>query len=231
MVGVVFKAWFMTINHLSREKWLHTNKAFNLINWRKSPRVEDKEGGREIIEREISDKENKTDKWSTNNKNSKNWFFQNRQNSKKIKTKEADKNATPVLPQLILPPALVTLSPLNSYWPSLSLLPPGRGARLHLRVLTFTSKMHQPLSHFRVCKQNELTEWIRFLFLLELTTFIFKFHFRYIAIFKERFIESSVGICRELVLGPKSNGSLSPIVSSLYLQISISDSTNYGLWT
>lgn len=43
MVEVVFTAWFMTLNHLSREKWLHTNEAFNLINWRKSPRVEDKE--------------------------------------------------------------------------------------------------------------------------------------------------------------------------------------------
>ena len=91
--------------------------------------------------------------------------------------------------------------------------------------------MHQALSLFRECKQNEHIEWIRFLFLPEPIIFILKFHCRYIAIFKERFIESSVDVCRELVLGPKSNGSSSPIISSLYLQISISDSTNYGLWT
>lgn len=31
MVKVVFTSWFMTLNHLSKkEKWLHTNKAFNL---------------------------------------------------------------------------------------------------------------------------------------------------------------------------------------------------------
>lgn len=52
----------MTLNSLIKGEMIHTNKAFSFINWKKNPRVENKEARGKNNNTEITDEENKTKK-------------------------------------------------------------------------------------------------------------------------------------------------------------------------
>lgn len=136
-----------------------------------------------------------------------------------------------MLSRVILPPRHpVSLcsrdpSPPNSYWPS---LPPHGGAGApqgFLLLLTLASVIHQPPSSRRADETNKQNE-LDFFYYWNWIHVYLKFHLD--TVFRERFLELSLNIHGELVLGPKSRDAQVPSSALCICRSATTDSANCG---